>query len=123
MINQVDIMLYVKDVKEAANFWQKGFGITEVETIDLPESFISIKLTLLNQVSLQLFDKAFIQQFSPEVAMNTPSLLFKTDKVEALHQQLKQISPFVSEITNETGTKQFHFSDKESNYFAVMADK
>ncbi|MDT2831765.1 hypothetical protein [Vagococcus carniphilus] len=47
--------------------------------------------------------------------MNTPSLLFKTDNIEALHQQLKLISPFVSEITNETGVKQFHFSDKENN--------
>ncbi|MFY8330957.1 VOC family protein [Vagococcus carniphilus] len=123
MINQVDIMLYVNNVNEAAEFWQKGFGVTEVETVDLPESFLSIKLTLLNQVSLQLFDKVFIQQFSPEVAMNPPSLLFKTDNIEALHQQLKLVSPFVSEIINETGVKQFHFSDKENNYFAVMANK
>ncbi len=119
MINQITTMLYVNDVKEAANFWQQGFNLSTIETIDLPDGFFSFKLSVLDQLSLQLFDKKFIQKYSPEVATNNPSLLFSTNNIEELHHSLLKVSPFVSEISGEIGFRQFNFSDNENNYFAV----
>lgn len=119
-MNYLTVMLYVKDVDQAAEFWKKGVGVTQTETIELPKGFISIKLTLLNQVSLQLFSKDFIAEFSPEVITNTPSLLLQTSDIEKLHASLKKVSPTVSDISDMAGHRQFHFADLDEQYFAVI---
>ena len=123
MINQATVMLYVADVQKSVDFWQQGFDVTHLETTNLPENFITVKLYLDGVFSIQLFDKEFIKRFSPEVATNTPSILFSTQEIDKLHRSLKSVSPFVSDISDETGTKQFHFSDFDEQFFAVTEEK
>lgn len=119
-MNHITIMLYVTDVEQSADFWSQGFKISHIETIELPKGFISVKLTLLNQVTLQLFSKDFIAEFSPEVLTNTPSLLLQTSEIDKQHTALKEISPMVSAISEVTGKKQFYFADLDEHYFAVI---
>ncbi len=123
MINQTTIMLYVTDVEKSADFWQQGFNINHLETIQLPENFLSVKLFLQDNFALQLFDKEFIARFSPEVATNSPSILFSTENIQELHNNLTKVSPFVSDISDQMGKKQFNFSDNDENFFAVTEEK
>lgn len=123
MINRATVMLYVDDVEKATDFWQHGFNVSHLETIQLPDNYLSVKLFLKDQFALQLFDKEFIQKFSPEVATNSPSILFSAEDIITLHNQLKKISPFVSDISEQNGNKHFNFSDNDNNYFAVIEEK
>lgn len=123
MINQATVMLYVSNVEKSTDFWQQGFNVSSLETIQLPDNYLSVKLFLQDGFALQLFDKEFIQKYSPEVATNTPSILFSTTDINALHSQLSQISPFISEISEFGGSNQFNFSDIDNNYFAVTEEK
>ncbi|MDR2278653.1 MAG: VOC family protein [Vagococcus sp.] len=123
MINQATVMLYVSNVEKSTDFWQQGFNVSSLETIQLPDNYLSVKLFLQHGFALQLFDKEFIQKYSPEVAMNTPSILFSTTDFDSLHNQLNQISPFVSDISEQAGKKHFTFSDYDEHYFAVTEEK
>lgn len=123
MITQTTVMLYVSNVETATDFWQQGFNVSSLETIQLPDNYLSVKLFLQDGFALQLFDKEFIQTFSPEVATNSPSILFSTSDIHSLHSQLSQISPFISEISEFGGSNQFNFSDTDNNYFAVTEEK
>ncbi len=123
MLHSTTIMLYVNDVTTSAEFWEKGFNITRKETLDLPDNYLSVILELQPALQLQLFDKEFIKKYSPEVLNNTPSLLFATESLDQLHASLKMVSPMVSDISEETGTRQFYFSDNNDYFFAVTEEK
>ena len=62
MINQATVMLYVSNVEKATDFWQHGFNVSSLETIHLPDNYLSVKLFLQDGLSLQLFDKEFIHK-------------------------------------------------------------
>lgn len=113
------IMLYVTDVDQMAKFWQDYFD-AKIETISsLPDEFKTIVLTIAPNMELAFFPKAFIAKYSPEVMGNTPSLMFFSDRFEALHRAL----PTAGEIVDNNGTLTFNFSDPDGNYFVVAQDK
>lgn len=74
--NQIKIMLYVTDVEESSKFWQKiGFVEKERDAVD-GTLVVEIAPSETAETMIVLYDLAFIQQHSPEVAGNTPSLMF-----------------------------------------------
>ena len=50
----------------------------------------------------------------------TPSLMFFTDDLDRLHEELSEKGVKVGEIETFSSERTFNFADNEENYFAVM---
>lgn len=109
------IMLYVNDVDAMTDFWQQTLGAARTATIELPENHHAVVLTVDDTTELALFSHAFIDQFSPEVANNQPSLMFFRTDFEVLHEQIAGATP----IVDDAGVRAFGFPDPEGHYFAI----
>lgn len=57
---------------------------------------------------------------SPELNLDTPSLMFFTENLDQLHSELTNKNITVGEIVNMGSVRVFNFADNEENYFAVM---
>lgn len=119
MLNKIEIMLYVENVQECADFWKKAFNSEEVEREVMPDESLSIRLNILDNVGIRFFNKEFIKKFSPEVSLSVPSLMLYTSDIEKIHNNISELGSFVSPIEEFMGRRQFNFSDHENNYFAV----
>ena len=80
MIQKTRVMLYVNDVEMICRFFVEKIGAEISETIELPEEFKSIVLSISKELELGVFPKVFVQKFSPEVLGPPPSLVFFTDE-------------------------------------------
>lgn len=76
MIQKTRVMLYVNDVEMICRFFVEKIGAEISETIELPEEFKSIVLSISKELELGVFPKVFVQKFSPEVLGPPPSLVF-----------------------------------------------
>lgn len=117
MIKQLTVMLYVKNVKETAAFWETYLDFNRQAELDLGSS-TSIILGNNHPFSIQLFDIEFIKQVSPEVSLESPSLMLHVDNLEAVHQKLKTGPTFVNDISQHGDSLSFNFADNEGRYFA-----
>ncbi|AYM02352.1 VOC family protein [Levilactobacillus yiduensis] len=115
MMQKTRIMLYVRDVDLVVKFWQETFDLPVVATTPLPDGSRNVVLALDAGTELSFFSRAFIQQVSPEVADNVPSLLLFSDHFEALHAKIAAATP----IDESQGQPTFSFPDPEGTYFAV----
>ncbi|MDA9472772.1 VOC family protein [Enterococcus sp. 5H] len=118
-INQIKIMLYVTNVEESSQFWQK-IGFIEKQR-DAVDGTLVVEIAPNEDADTQivLYDLEFIQQHSPEVAGNTPSLMFFTDDVMKLYQTMKDAGVGVGELVQLPTGLVFNFADNDENYFAV----
>lgn len=117
--NQVKIMLYVNNVEESSQFWQKiGFVEVEREAVD-GTLVVEIAPTATSETHLVLYELAFIQQHSPEVAGNMPSLMFHSDDIFGLYKKIQAAGVQVGEIVQLPSGLVFNFADNDENYFAV----
>jgi len=57
---------------------------------------------------------------SPELNLDTPSLMFFTENLDQLYSDLLKNKVTVGEIVNMPTGRVFNFADNEDNYFAVM---
>ena len=74
--NQMQIILYVEDVPKSVAFWQSlGFEIIDEQTAD-GTSIVEIAPSSESDARFVLYDKGFIEAHSPEVALNSPSIMF-----------------------------------------------
>lgn len=121
MINRLQqVMLYVDNVEESVQFW-KTLDFKVVGENELPEGFKSFEVKPENgETSFVIFDKEFIKKYSPMVSLETPSLMFNTDDIDALYNSFKEKNVTVGELAEMSGMRVFNFADKEDNYFAVM---
>lgn len=122
MIDQFgQVMVYVNDVRMVADFWIQKMGFSEIHAGYMEEKLISIELAPNDHsdTHLVLFDKVFVAQYSSEVNLLSPSILFSTYDLEAMHTSLVEKGVKVGEIGNIGGMKKFNFPDPENNYFAV----
>lgn len=118
MNKNVNMMLYVNDVVAEKNFWEAvGFTIFDVVETMRYLSF-SMKPTADSHTTFTVFDKKFIEQVSPEVANNVPSVLFETDDIETLQLKIASLTETTSAIS-EVLFKNFNFSSPSGIYFAV----
>ena len=88
MFNKMRVMLYVDDVQVISDFWQKYVKDEVAETNALPDDFKNIVLQVGTQMQLSLFDKTFIEKYSPEVLSSSPSLMLFSDDFETLHDAI-----------------------------------
>lgn len=72
------------------------------------------------ETSLILHNKEFIAKMEPELNLGTPSLLFFTDNLDHLHNNLSNRNVTVGEIVTMPSGRVFNFADSEGNYFAVL---
>ena len=64
-------------------------------------------------------NKEVVAKMSPELDLGTPSLMFYTDQLEELYNDLKSKNVTVGELVTLPFGKVFNFADDEDNYFAV----
>lgn len=115
MIQKTRVMLYVDDVELICQFFVEKIGATLTETIELPEEFQSVVVTISKELELGIFPKVFIQKFSPEVLGPPPSLVFFSDQFEEIYENMEE----PGEIMENNGVLTFNFSDPEGNYFVI----
>lgn len=112
-------MLYVTDVEASSEFWQK-IGFVEVERESVDGTVVAeIATSKTSEARIVLYDLAFIQQHSPEVAGNTPSLMFQSDDIMTLYKTMKESGVKVGEPVQLPTGLVFNFADNDDNYFAV----
>ncbi|TFD94333.1 VOC family protein [Jeotgalibacillus sp. R-1-5s-1] len=126
MINKVgQIMLYVDNQEEAVRFWtdKVGFSLISSEENDQGMKWMEIAPTKDSETCLVLHNKKIVAELDPEMNLGTPSLMFFTDQLEKLHEDLSQQNVTVGEIVDMPAGRVFNFADNEQNYFAVMESK
>ncbi|RAK44420.1 glyoxalase/bleomycin resistance/extradiol dioxygenase family protein [Macrococcus epidermidis] len=115
------VMLYVKDQAQAVKFWTEVMQFEIINESVLIEEYKSYEIgaTKESETTIVLFDRAFIEKYSPGVTLDPPSLMFEVDDLEALYKRMKSMDVTVGELVEMPTGKVFNFSDFEGNYFAV----
>ena len=123
MISKIgQVMLYVNNQDEAVNFWTEkvGFSVISEEDNGQGMRWIEIAPTKESETSLILHNKEFIAKMEPEMNLGTPSLMFFSDNLDTLYNDLSSKNITVGEIVSMPSGRVFNFADSEENYFAVM---
>ena len=115
------VMLYVEKFNDTVEFFTEDLGFVILDEMELVEGFKSVTIapSIDNETEIVLFDKKFIKKYSPEVSLETPSLMFNTTDIDQLYTELKAKEITVSELVDMQKFRVFNFSDREGNYFAV----
>ncbi|MHC5247824.1 VOC family protein [Enterococcus sp. LJL120] len=117
--NELKIMLYVNDVPASSQFWQAiGFVERERAAVD-GTVVVELSPTAESQTRIVLYDLGFIQQHSPEVAGNSPSLMFASDTIFDLYKKMQAAHVTLGDLVQLGEEYVFNFADNEGNYFAV----
>ncbi|MBM9833740.1 VOC family protein, partial [Enterococcus faecalis] len=64
-------------------------------------------------------DREFIETHSPEVALNSPSIMFFAEDITTLYKKLLEMEAEVGELIQMEEQLVFNFADPDGNYFAV----
>ncbi|SOC43632.1 VOC family protein [Salinicoccus kekensis] len=122
MIDGLDsVMLYVDNQEQSIAFWTKdlGFVIKSEDIIYDDYKSVEVAPSLDSETSITIFDKEFIREASPEVNLETPSLMFRVQDLDALYADLSNKGIRCGDIVKTPDGRVFNFSDDEDNYFAV----
>ncbi|RRK10568.1 glyoxalase [Lactiplantibacillus garii] len=114
-MDKVRCMVYVNDVEAVVTFWQDYLDARIVAVNAMPDGSSNVVLQVMRGVELAFFSKAFIKQYSPEVATNLPSLMFFSDHFDELHRRI----PGAGKVVDQHGQLTFNFPDPEGNYFVI----
>ncbi|WP_414042652.1 VOC family protein [Macrococcus sp. EM39E] len=119
------VMLYVKDQAQAVKFWTEVMQFEIIGKTPLMEDYKSYEIgaTKESETTIVLFDREFIEKYSPGVTLDAPSLMFQVDDLHALYKRMKSMNITVGELVDMPTGKVFNFSDYEGNYFAVSQMK
>lgn len=123
MINKFgNVMIYVNNPREVANFWIENVDFTEVDVVKMDGKLIGVEISPYenSEANITLFDKEWVRANSPVINLDPPSLLFKTYDIKSMNKKMKANGVAVSEISEMGGMVNFHFPDPEGNYFAVQ---
>lgn len=126
MINQVgQIMLYVNNQDDAVNFWTEKLDFTVISEENNGQGMRWIEIAPKNsaETSIILHSKEFVAKMSPGLNLDTPSIMFFSENLDQLHNDLSDKNIRVGEIIDMPSGKVFNFADNEENYFAVMEKK
>ncbi|MGE7997479.1 VOC family protein [Lysinibacillus sp. NPDC093190] len=126
MINKVgQIMLYVNNQDEAKEFWTEkvGFSVISEEDNGQGMKWIEIAPTKEAETKIILHNKELIAKMQPEMNLGTPSLMFFSEDIDKLYNDLLNKNVIVGEIVNMPSGRVFNFADNENNYYAVMETK
>lgn len=123
MINKFgNVMIYVNNPREVANFWIENVDFTEVNVVEMGGKLIGVEVSPYenSDTNITLFDKEWVKANSPAVYLDPPSLLFKTYDIKSMNEKMKANGVAVSEVMEMGGMITFNFPDPEGNYFAVQ---
>ncbi|MEY9979246.1 VOC family protein [Lysinibacillus sp. RC79] len=126
MINKVgQIMLYVNNQDEAKEFWTEkvGFSVISEEDNGQGMKWIEIAPTKEAETKIILHNKELIAKMQPEMNLGTPSLMFFSEDIDKLYNDLLNKNIIVGEIVNMPSGRVFNFADNENNYYAIMETK
>ncbi len=125
MISKVgQIMLYVNNQDQAVNFWTEKLGfrvVSEEKNGDM--RWIEIAPAQGAETSIVLHNKDFVAKMSPGMNLGTPSLLFFSENIEELRNNLINKNVKVGDIVTMPSGRVFNFADDEENYFAILEKK
>jgi len=119
MLQKLEVMLYVRNVDLIAKFFEDALGATLIKETKMIDGSFEIKLSVLDQVNINLYDVEFIREYSPSVSLEMPSMMFLTNDVRDLHDQIEMYANTISEISAQGDQLVFNFSDPEDHYYAV----
>lgn len=117
------VMVYVADQDKAVKFWTEKAGFTVIAdegSEEMSIRWIEIAPAEDSATTIVLHDKEVISKMSPELNLDTPSLMFYTDNVDKLYTDFKERGVVTGELVNMGIGRSFNFADDEENYFAVM---
>ena len=115
------VMLYVDNQEQSVAFWTKDLGFVIKSEDIIYDDYKSVEVApgLDSETSIVIFDKAFIKEASPEVSLETPSLMFGVQDIDALYADFQNKGIRCGDIVETPDGRVFNFSDDEENYFAV----
>ncbi|MHC5267660.1 VOC family protein [Enterococcus sp. LJL98] len=117
--NNIQLMIYVDDVAKARDFWLKlDFVLIEEQEMD-GTLVVEMALNQTSGVHFVLYDREFIEQHSPEVATNSPSLMFFAEDIFVLYKKMEAQGVQLGELIQLSDKYVFNFADLDGNYFAV----
>ncbi|MGX7196125.1 VOC family protein [Enterococcus olivae] len=118
-LNDMQVMIYVDDVPAAVEFWQAlDFVIVEQQELD-GTLVVEIAPNKAAQVHFVLYDREFIESHSPEVATNSPSIMFNSEDITALYKKISTLDVEVGDMIQMEEQMIFNFADPDGNYYAV----
>lgn len=126
MISKIgQIMLYVNNQDEAVKFWTEkvGFRVISEEDNGQGMRWIEIAPTDRAETTIILHNKEMVAKMSPGLNLGTPSLLFFSENLDQMHNELANQQITVGEIVTMPSGRVFNFADLEENYFAVIEKK
>ncbi|SUK26059.1 Glyoxalase/bleomycin resistance protein/dioxygenase superfamily protein [Staphylococcus aureus] len=99
----------------------RNFRICCVSETPLAEDYVAVEVSPTKdaETSLTIMAKEFIEKYSPEVNLGTPSLMFKEKNFDALYLKLNDLGLTGHDIVEMNGQRVFNFQDGQGNYFAV----
>lgn len=117
-------MLYVDDVEANSQFWQ-SIGFTEIERQEIDNTLVvEVGMTEDSSAHIVLYDRKFIEEHSPEVGMNSPSLMFSSKNIFSLYKKMQENNNVLGELIQLSETDYvFNFADPDGNYFAVSGQE
>lgn len=117
----MNVMLYVEDIDKAVDFWTDKMDFIVKKEMVLMEDFKGYEIAAdeKSETSIVVFPLEFIEKYSPEVSLETPSLMFETDNIEKMYESMKEKGVDVGELVEIPDMKTFNFQDGQDNYFAV----
>lgn len=116
-----NVMLYVEDIDMGVDFWTNKMRFTVKEELNLMENFKGYEIApdAESETTIVMFPRDFIEKYSPGVSLETPSLMFEVENIEAVYEEMKEKGVDVGELVEIPGMKTFNFNDGQENYFAV----
>ncbi|MFD2728512.1 VOC family protein [Enterococcus camelliae] len=119
--NDMEIMLYVDNVTTSKMFWEAlGFVTIDVQELD-GTMVVEIAPSQDAEVHFVLYERSFIETYSPEVATNSPSVMFQTKNIEAFYRKLLTLDVEVGELIQLDDSKLLNFADPDGNYYAIKS--
>ncbi|RNF38887.1 VOC family protein [Planococcus salinus] len=116
------VMVYVDDQDKAVKFWTQKVGFSVITNVgeDKGMRWIEIAPSKDPDTTIVLHDREVVSKMSPDLNLDTPSLMFYTNELEKLYADFKEKGVTVGELVNMPTGRVFNFADDEDNYFAVM---
>lgn len=114
------IMLYVEDTEKCATFWVEKVGFTLKETMLGPAETTAFVLVpqVDSETALVLLNKRAVAEYSPEVNLETPSLMFSCADVKQMREHLIELGVVVGDLVHIGSVLTCNFCDPEGHYFA-----
>ncbi|PTG19718.1 VOC family protein [Staphylococcus chromogenes] len=117
-----EVMLYVDDQENAKQFWTEKLNFKVIsDDVANDMRVIILSPTTDAQTSIVLHDKAKVEAMGMGVNTGTPSLMFVTQDIDQLYDELKAKGVTVGDKVDMPGGTIFNFSDDEGHYFAVKS--